>query len=135
MKIRLLIIENNFKNLEVRASYQGSEILNKFPVKKASFSDYFRTNCCFETLSFSKKRVTTVTHINLPVFLFFGSLLYTGSPSQKFNSPWLNHSPFQNHSPLQYKLYLSLEQFGIKFFIIESSRLRKSKAAFLTLTW
>ena len=51
----------------MRASYQGSEILNNFSKKLAQFFAYFYTNCRFETLSFSKKRVTTVTHINLPV--------------------------------------------------------------------
>ena len=72
----------------MRASYQGSKILNKFPIKKlAQYLNYFCKNCCFETLSFSKKRDTSVTHINLPVSFFFGSPPYTGSPSEKLNSP------------------------------------------------
>ena len=72
----------------MRASYQGSEILNELSIKIAQFLDYFCKNSCFETLPFSKKRVTTVTHINLPVSIF-DSLVFNGSPSQKFNSPWV----------------------------------------------
>ena len=61
----------------MRANYAGLEVLNEFPNKIAQFLDYFCTNCCFETLSFSKKRVTTVTHINLPLYFFFWfALLY-----------------------------------------------------------
>ena len=32
---------------------------------------------------------TTVTHVNIPVSIVFGSPLYTGSPLQKFSSPWV----------------------------------------------
>ena len=73
----------------MRASYQSSEILNKYPIKIAQCLDYSCTNCCFETLSFSKKRVTSDTHINVPIFISFDSFLYTGLPSKKFNSPWV----------------------------------------------
>ena len=43
----------------IRASYQGSEILNEFPIKITHFLDYFCTNYSFEKLSLSKKHVTT----------------------------------------------------------------------------
>ena len=62
----------------MRASYQGSEILNKFLIKIAQCFDYFCINCCFETLTFSKKCVTTVAHINLPVSIFFCSPITSG---------------------------------------------------------
>ena len=58
-----------------------------FQKKISQLRDNFCPNCCFEALSFSKKCVTTVTQIN--VSICFGSLIYTGSPSQKFNSRWV----------------------------------------------
>ena len=48
-----------FQKAGMRASNQGSKILNEFSIKTAQCLDYFCTNCCFETLSFSKKGVTT----------------------------------------------------------------------------
>ena len=93
----------------MRASSQSSEIFSKFPIKLAQILDYFCAKCCFETLSFSKNCVTIVTHINLPVsffFSFFGSLIYSGSPSQKFNSPWIE--PFTLLRNAALSMYLSV---------------------------
>ena len=43
---------------------------------------------------YQTKRVSSVVYINLPVSIFFGSPLFTGSPSQKFNSPWVEPFPY-----------------------------------------
>ena len=73
----------------MRTSYQGTEIWNEFPIKIAQFLNYFCVNCCFETLSFSKQRVTSVTHINLPVSIFLVHPFILVHPQQEFNAPWV----------------------------------------------
>ena len=74
----------------MNASYEGSEIFNKFPTKIAQFLDYFCTNCRLKTLFFLAKSVVPLLLILTHQFpFFFVSPLYTGSPSQKFNSPWV----------------------------------------------
>ena len=77
---------------DMRASYQGSEILNELSIKIAQFLDYFCKNCCFETLPISKKRVTTVTlTYQSPCLVHPFLMVHTHKNSIH---PGLNHSPF-----------------------------------------
>ena len=90
----------------MRASYQGSEILNQFAIKIAQFLDNFLQIAASRHYLFAKSvflqncKITSVTHINLQVFIFLGSSLCTGSPSQKFNSHWVEAFTLLRNSAL-----------------------------------
>ena len=68
----------------MRASYQGAEVLNEFPMKIAYLLDFnIFVQIAASKYYLSAKACSTVTHINLQFPFFFGSPLYTGSLSQK----------------------------------------------------
>ena len=60
----------------MRASYQGSEILNEFPIKIAQFLDYFCTNFYFETLSFSTSVLPLLLTLTYKFPFFWFTYLY-----------------------------------------------------------
>ena len=98
MKIRLLIIPNNLisKSREYEGELSRLGDFESICNKNSSIFRLFLCKLLHPDIIFSQKsvflqkcKITSVTHINLPVFIFLGSSLCTGSPSQKFNSPWV----------------------------------------------
>ena len=72
----------------MRANYEGSEILNEVQIKIAQFLNFFCTDYCFETLSLVKSVLPLLLTLTHQLSLFF-VYPFTGLPSQKFNSIWV----------------------------------------------
>ena len=73
----------------MRANYQGSEILNEFSIKIAQVLEYVCTNSASGHYLLAKNVLPwliTLTY-QFPFFFFWFTPFYTGSTSQKLNSP------------------------------------------------
>ena len=91
-------------------SYQSLDILNKFPIKIAQCLDYFCSNCCLETLSLSKKRVTTVITFTYQYSFLWVHPFILVYPHRNLIHHRLNHSPLKNAA-----LNLSFELIRIRY--------------------
>ena len=105
----------------MRASYQDFEWISN---KNSSIFRLFCTNCCCDTFPFSKKRVTTVTHINLPDSIFSVHLFIQAHPQKNLIHPALNPSTLLKNDalslsfgiiPIRYKQKTSQHRSHISF--------------------
>ena len=62
----------------MRASYQGSEILNKFPIKIAQFLEYFVQIAVSRNYLLAESVLPLLLTLTYQFPFFFGLLLYTG---------------------------------------------------------
>ena len=80
----------------MRASYQGSEILNEFPIKIAYLLDYtIFVQIAASRHYLSAKACCTVTHIKIPLFFsffFWFTFLYWFTLTKNLIHPGLKHS-------------------------------------------